>query len=343
MCSGRDRGLDRRLNPRRWRRVRARASKPVRASRCERRRPTPPHRSDVVPLAEKAAFGGVRLARRSRSSAALPAAATRALVRVRTLESRSGCRVSARARVPARLRDGTVGSFPRSSARPGGEVMTRRRGSGSRITVGIVALATCIAALVVPAIATAPAGAAQIARPEGAGPPVKASGVGTTEALNNPKCMKKNPAGDDLYFGYGRFNSTIVGGGPVCVKPWKDGNDNGGATSQGVTKDKVTVVAVLPNETQLQSDPVTPKHLADKSPSTYEDAVYDYVLPQMKFYETWGRDLEMKFVTSSGSDEQSQRADVVKIEAMKPFAVFHLIVAGLDVLETELAKAKIPV
>ncbi len=27
---------------------------------------------------------------------------------------------------------------------------------------------------------------------------------------------------------------------------------------------------------------------------------------------------------------------------MKPFAVFHLIVAGLDVLETELAKAHIP-
>ena len=62
----------------------------------------------------------------------------------------------------------------------------------------------------------------------------------------------------------------------------------------------------------------------------------------MKFFETWGRDIEVKFVTSSGSDEAAQRADVVAIKAMKPFAVFHLIVTGLDVLETELAKAKIP-
>ena len=63
----------------------------------------------------------------------------------------------------------------------------------------------------------------------------------------------------------------------------------------------------------------------------------------MKFFETWGRDVEIKFLTSSGSDESAQRADVVAVKAMKPFAVFHLIVAGLDVLETELAKAKIPV
>ena len=43
------------------------------------------------------------------------------------------------------------------------------------------------------------------------------------------------------------------------------GADNGGATAQGVTKDKITVVAVLPNETQLQTDPVKPKHMADKT------------------------------------------------------------------------------
>ena len=114
----------------------------------------------------------------------------------------------------------------------------------------------------------------------------------------------------------------------MCVKAWKAGADNGGATAQGVTKDRITVVAVLPNDTQLETDPVTPKHMADKSPSTYEDAIHDYLLPQMKFYETWGRDIEVKFLTSSGSDEAAQRADVVAIKAMKPFAVFHLIVDG---------------
>ena len=208
----------------------------------------------------------------------------------------------------------------------------------------IIAVAAAVSALVVPALATAPAAAAAtLSRPEGAGPPVAASGMGTSAALDNPRCRLKNPAGQVLSGGYGRFDSTVVGGGPTCVKEWKAGADNGGATSQGVTKDKITVVAVLPNEQELESDPVTPKHKADKSGSTYEDAIHDYVLPQMKFFETWGRDVEFKFLTSSGSDEAAQRADVVAIKAMKPFAVFHLIVAGLDVLETELAKAHIPV
>ena len=98
--------------------------------------------------------------------------------------------------------------------------------------------------------------------------------MGTSAALDNPRCRQDDPSGTGLR-GYGRFDSTVVGGGPACVKAWKAGADNGGATWQGVTKDKVTVVAVLPNETQLESDPVTPKHKADKSPSTYEDAVHD--------------------------------------------------------------------
>ena len=218
----------------------------------------------------------------------------------------------------------------------------RRTGNGSRFVVALVALAAGISSLVIPAVATAPAGAATLPRPKGAGPPVAASGMGTSAALDNPRCRAKNPSGDILLGGYGRFDSTVVGGGPVCVKAWKAGADNGGATWQGVTKDKITVVAVLPNDTQLESDPVKPKHKADKSPSTYENAIHDALIPPMKFYETWGRDIEIKFVTSSGSDETAQRADVVAVKAMKPFAVFNTIVAGLDVLETELAKAHIP-
>jgi hypothetical protein len=221
--------------------------------------------------------------------------------------------------------------------------MRRRPGNAARFVTGVMALAAGLGTLVATGATSAPAGAATLPRPDGAGPPVAASGMGTTAALNNPRCHKTNPAGDLLHFGYGRFDSTFVGGGPTCVRPWKDGDNNGGATWQGVTKDKVRIVVVVPNEQQLGVDPVTPKHLQDKSPSTYEDAIHDWVLPQMKFYETWGRDLEIRFVTSSGSDEAAQRADVVKIEAMKPFAVFHVIVAGLDVLETELAKAHIPV
>ncbi len=118
-----------------------------------------------------------------------------------------------------------------------------------------------------------PATAAAIKPPSGAGKPVAASGIGTSAALNNPKCKHDNPN----YGVYGRFNGTTVGGGPICVKPWKDGDDNGGATSSGVTKDAITVVAVVPNDTQLEGTSVpagtTPVSLVDGNPGgTYADA-----------------------------------------------------------------------
>ena len=101
-----------------------------------------------------------------------------------------------------------------------------------------------------------------------------------------------------------------------CRQRWRD-------RRRASPRTRITVVAVLPNETQLQTDPVKPNHMADRSQSTYVDAIHDYLLPQMKYYETWGRDIEVKFITSSGSDEAAQRADVVAVKAMKPFAVFN--------------------
>jgi hypothetical protein len=44
---------------------------------------------------------------------------------------------------------------------------------------------------------------------------------------------------------------------------------------------------------------------------------------------------------SSGNDEAAQRADAVAITAGKPFAVINFVPAGLDVLDSEMAKAKI--
>ena len=186
------------------------------------------------------------------------------------------------------------------------------------------------------------AGAATIARPEGAGPPVPASGMGTQAALDNPRCRHDDPS----YGPYGRFDTTEFGGASACVKAWKAGADNGGATSQGVTKDKITVVAVIPNDEQKKSDPVAPKQRAGGAPSTYQNSLYDYLLPQMRFFETWGRDIEVKFHESSGNDEAAQRADLVAVKAMKPFAaiVYAQPPAGLppfSVLEGGLAQAKI--
>ena len=75
--------------------------------------------------------------------------------------------------------------------------------------------------------------------------------MGTQAALDNPRCRHDDPK----YGPYGRFDSTEIGGASACVKAWKAGADNGGATSQGVTKDKITVVAVIPNDEQKKVGP----------------------------------------------------------------------------------------
>ena len=79
------------------------------------------------------------------------------------------------------------------------------------------------------------------------------------------------------------------------MKPWKDGADNGGATAPGVTKDTHHGRRHLPNDLQLS---MRRRHGADEpadnSKGTYQDAIHDYLLPLMKYYETWGRDIEMQ-------------------------------------------------
>jgi hypothetical protein len=215
-----------------------------------------------------------------------------------------------------------------------------RRNVSRYVSLAAAGLVAAVA-LVVPTSVGA-AGAATIARPEGAGPPVAASGMGTQAALDNPRCRHDDPK----YGPYGRFDTTEFGNGAPCVKAWNAGDDNGGATSQGVTRNKVTVVAVIPNDEQQKTDPVAPKQRAGGAPSTYQNSFYDYMLPQMRFYETWGRDIEVKFHESSGNDEAAQRADLVAVKAMKPFAaiVYAQPPSGtppLTVLEAGLAQAKI--
>jgi hypothetical protein len=175
--------------------------------------------------------------------------------------------------------------------------------------------------------------------PRGAAKPTPGSGIGTKAALENPRCRT-----GERYGVYGRFDSAAVGGGPICVRPWKAGANNGGATSSGVTRERVKVFAITPDESQLalvSSGGAAPLYRADNSPSTYENAVHDHLLPIMRFYETWGRDLEVHFLKSSGSDETAQRADAIAIKAEKPFAVLNFVTKGLDVLDAELAKSKI--
>jgi hypothetical protein len=201
----------------------------------------------------------------------------------------------------------------------------------TRFLVSVTALAVAGLAVTAPASAT-------VEPPPGAATPTPGSGIGTSAALNNPKCVHDDPR-DGVY---GRFSSTTVGGGPVCVRPWKEGADNGGVTAPGVTKDAIEVFAVVPNEEQINSPGGTaPTNRTTSSRGTYQDAVHDYLLPLMKYYETWGRDIDVRFLVSSGNDEAAQRADAVTIKAERPFAVVNFVPAGSDFLDAELAKSKI--
>ena len=70
-----------------------------------------------------------------------------------------------------------------------------------------------------------------------------------------------------------------VGTGPVCVRPFKDGESNGGATSRGVTAKTITIVAVTQNPaqtaTQKQQGGTPPKNNSTGETGTMEDALHD--------------------------------------------------------------------
>ena len=214
-----------------------------------------------------------------------------------------------------------------------------RRGVKTLIALALGLLAAPTV-LVSAAAASAPS-AAVVKPPDGAGHPTAGSGIGTKAALDNPRCNT------DKEFGvYGRFDTFAVGGngsGPLCVKAWKAGADNGGATSRGVTADAIKVIAVVPNQQQIAtagaSAGAAPMNRAGGA-GTYSDAVHDWLVAQMQYYETWGRDLDVKFFTSTGDDETAQRADAVAIRNENPFAVLNFVTTGLDTLEADVANGK---
>ena len=219
--------------------------------------------------------------------------------------------------------------------------MTRSRRRAPRLA-SVLTLAAVGAALLLPTGGAVAAGAATIARPDGAGPPVPASGMGTQAALDNPRCRHDDPK----YGPYGRFDSTEFGGASACVKEWKAGADNGGATAQGVTKDKITVVAVLPNDEQKKADPVAPKQRTGARPPPIRTRSTTTCCRRCGSSRRGAVTSRSSSHESSGNDEAAQRADLVAVKAMKPFAaiVYAQPPAGLpplSVLEGGLAQAKI--
>src|SRR5689334_11686462 len=104
---------------------------------------------------------------------------------------------------------------------------------------GIALAVTVAIAAVLPVTSVAAASLAP-----GTGKPAAGTGINTAAALANPLCDKN--AGP-----YGRMNFVVEGFGPVCFPEWTKGTNNGGATYQGVTKDSINVVILVPNDQQL--------------------------------------------------------------------------------------------
>jgi hypothetical protein len=158
-----------------------------------------------------------------------------------------------------------------------------------------------------------------------------ANGVGTQAARDNPQCDPER----------GRIRFVYQGWVP-CVKAWEDGADNGGATARGVTEDSITVVVRAPTQQELDGSRSPIRDRATTQFASAADAVRD-TLPifEKAGYETWGRTVEVDVVETAGSDEASQRADAVKIAAMKPFAVIDMTEA--NVFASDLARRKIMV
>jgi hypothetical protein len=169
--------------------------------------------------------------------------------------------------------------------------------------------AALAAALVALALGALPSGAASsndsIARRD--------PGVGSAAALANPNC---DPSTKRV-----RYQNYAA---PLCVKPWKQGDDNGGATAQGVTATTVKVVVLygdLPEAQLATRGLYTNQATGENNPNAPIDATKDVNEINMHVYETWGRSVEFTFVKTSGADEAAQRADAVKVASMKPFAV----------------------
>jgi hypothetical protein len=179
--------------------------------------------------------------------------------------------------------------------------------SGHRRIRAVVAATAC--SLVAWTFSTSASSAAT----DGASASKSDPGIGSAAALANPNC---DPATKRV-----RYQNYAA---PLCVKPWEQGDDNGGATAQGVTATTIKVVVLygdLPAAQLATKGLYTNQATGENNPNAPIDATKDINEINKRVYETWGRNVEFTFVKTSGADEAAQRADAVTVASMKPFAV----------------------
>jgi hypothetical protein len=205
--------------------------------------------------------------------------------------------------------------------------------NGVRLGVGIATMA--LAATTLAGVST---GAATAAGSSTKNDP----GIGSAEALANPNC--------DRVVRRVKLQSYSA---PLCVKPWQDGDDNGGATAQGVTADAIKVAVLYgdPSESELTARKglYLNQTTGQNDVNAPVDSTKDINEIYKHAYETWGRSVEFTFVKTSGGDESAQRADAVEVAALKPFAVLDEAasintppVGGGAVFEQALKNAGVP-
>ena len=107
-----------------------------------------------------------------------------------------------------------------------------------------------------------------------------------------------------------------------CVEPWDATDDNGGATTTGVTADAIKVIVYQGEPDPLQQVLVSDAG-GDVNPAVTAQTVADYVTMLGDVYETYGRELDVQIVEASGlpNDATAAQADARTIIDLQPFAV----------------------
>ena len=155
-----------------------------------------------------------------------------------------------------------------SSVRSG---IMRRRGARRLGALAVAATVACSTLLV----ETSAAGAAA------AGP-----GIESKAALSAPNCDPETQRIEVQWYA-----------APPCVRPFEEGDENGGATAQGVTADSIDVVVLVPPADKDRSSTNGGiKDYATGENGLSTDAVIDENAIMAQFWETWGRTVEYEFV-----------------------------------------------
>jgi hypothetical protein len=102
-----------------------------------------------------------------------------------------------------------------------------------------------------------------------------------------------------------------------------DVDDNGGATSDGVTEDEITVVVWLPNDNDPIFSIIREGLGFDDSVEDIEETYEGLIEIFQSYYQTYGRTVNVEFVEASGSslDSVAARADAARAVDLHPFAV----------------------